>query len=123
MSNFTPLVKKEYEFEGDTVSVAFCRMKRKHTLRLLPIIQNLSKANNSEDAKFQEAAQSDLLEKLTDILPEHVKEFSGLKDSDGNPIDFNTVIDDSYFFNLVVDIGMALIDNSLATMGASGKNE
>ena len=122
MSNFTPLVEKIHTFEGDEIRVTFSRLRRKHILKLMPLIQSLDHANSKKDKSKVDVIQSDLLGQILEILPEHIKEFTGLKDKDGNAISFDTVADDTYFLNLSTDIGMQLIEESLPMMGSKGKN-
>ena len=119
MSNFTPLVAKQYEFEGDTVKVSFARLKRKDMLKLMPIIQRMQRAE--DDAQKGEAIAEMLTDSLK-LLPDYVVEFEGLTDSHGNQIDIETVADDMYFMQLASDIVGDLMNESAVGMGGDAKN-
>ena len=110
MSNFTPLVEKEYEFDGDTVKVLFSRMLRKDMLTVLPTFLKLSKAEEGTD-EFN-LLINDVLNTLVDILPGSIKSLEGLTDSKGEPISIETVTSEMYFMQLTVMIAMDLIKES-----------
>jgi hypothetical protein len=114
MSNFTPLVKKQYDFEGDTVTVRFARMRRKHMLKMIPKIQS---AQDDQDKVV------DVLNDLLEMLPEYVKEFDGLTNAAGEPVTIDVVADDMYFSGLASDIAMDVLNESSAFEGASAKND
>lgn len=105
MSNFTPLVEKTYEFEGDTVKVRFSRLKRKHTMELIPDMFS----ENSVD-------QSEVIRKALNfgdvIADEYIHEMSGLKDTEGNSIEAKTVFEEIYFIRLANSILLDLINES-----------
>ena len=115
MSRFTPLVRKEYEFQGDTVKIAFKRLTRRHVLGLMP------KVNAMQDDDGG-AAQNEMVNDLIDLLPEYVVEFEGLKDENGEPIKFDTVVAEMYFIELVTDIGLDLMNASMVMDGPEAKN-
>ena len=120
MSNFTPLVVKKYDFEGDSITVTFARLKRKHMLELMPLVQKLSAIK--EDAALKQAAITDLLNVALDFLPDYVKSIVGLVDSQGAEMDIDVVADEIYFVNLATDIVMDVLNESMAMDGKTGKN-
>ncbi len=116
MSSFTPLVDKEYAFEGDEVKVRFSRLKRKHMLSVMPHLAALGGLDKDVDltslTSEQASAMNELLNDIIDVVPEYVKEFSGLKDSDGNPVQIGSVVDDFYFLGLATMIAMDMVKES-----------
>lgn len=113
MSNFTPLVTRTYEFEGDTITVKFSRLKRKHMLNAMPALSNL---NAAEDEVAKNVALNEFLNDVIDVIPEYVKEFNGLNDSEGNAISIETVIDDFYFLKLAAEMSMDMVKESAPLM-------
>ncbi len=110
MSNFTPLVKKQYEFDGDTVHVSFSRLSRKAMLDVLPSFNKLNSAEKGTP-EFSEGV-NDVLNTLADALPSCVKTVSGLKDTDGSDIVIQQIVDEMYFMVLLSEITMDLIRES-----------
>ena len=122
MSNFTPLVNKQYEFESDTVKVKFKRLKRKAMFKLMPLIQEAraSAGEGGDKAKLVEFS-TEMLGSMLDLLPEYVEEIDGLEDAEGNPITIDTVADDTYFIDLAGDIAMDILDASMVLKGGDAK--
>lgn len=110
MSNFTPLVEKEYKFEGDAIRVKLSRLKRKH---LLTLFGDFSALADIEDEKKRKAKISSAMMDLDeDIINECVVEFAGLKDSDGNPVLKEVVFSELYFLELATEIFLDLMSES-----------
>lgn len=120
MSNFTPLVEKQYEFEGDNISVKFSRLKRKHMLRALPAMNKLAKAQTEENEDSANEFLNDFLNTIIDAIPEYIVEFSGLSDSQNNPVPIQTVVDDFYFLSLAAQISMDMVKESTAMLDTEG---
>lgn len=120
MSNFTPLVAKQYEFDGDKIHIKFSRLKRKDMLKLMPSIQKMQ--NTDDDVRKGEAIAEMVNEGLT-FLPEYVKEINGLVDAEGNPIGIDVVADDMYFMQLAAEIIRDIMSESSLSLGADAKNE
>ena len=112
MSNFTPLVKREFDFQGDTVKVSYSRLKRLDMLKVLPVMQKLGNPENPNQDAVQE-----ILELLIESLPGYVKDFSGLVDSEGQSIEIQAVVDEFYFMPLAAQIAVQMITDSSATEG------
>lgn len=124
MSNFTPLVRKEYDFDGDHVTVVFSRLKRKHVMEFLPEIRqaaqqagvDIEKGDDDVSAKLQENVGKDMLMKLLDfgavLATEYIKELTGLKDSEGNDVAAVTVFDEIYFVPLANSIALDIMTES-----------
>lgn len=119
MSNFTPLVAKQYEFDGDKVHIKFSRLKRKDMLKLMPSIQKMQRTD--DEATTAEAIGEMLADSL-EFLPKYVKEINGLVDADGNPVGIETVSEDMYFVELATKIVTDLMSESSLGMGADAKN-
>ena len=126
MSNFTPLVEKEYEWDGDTVKVTFARLKRKDMLLVFPALKELGTARDVQEGdegvimvdgvgvKGEDIsnAMNDVLDVLLDKLPEYITEFEGLVDSDNQPISVETVASEFYFMRLCSMIVMDMVSES-----------
>ena len=109
MSNFTPLVSKTYEFEGDTVRVEFKRLKRKHMLNAIPALKRLQESDGDE-AQLEKV--NEFVNEIIDVIPEYIEVFDGLLDNQGQPITIETVIDDFYFLKLASQISMDMVKES-----------
>ena len=109
MSNFTPLVEKTYEFEGDTIKVLFSRLKREDMLSIMPDVQR----RMSEDREIKNLATANILNKLLGVLPKYIKEFEGLSDKDGKAVTPEIVSDEMYFIELSTSIIMDIISESV----------
>lgn len=114
MSNFTPMVTKEYEFDGDTVKVVFSRLNRKDMLSAMPAFKRLRDADG-EDANNE--AVNDLLNDIADLLPQYVKSIEGLVDAEGNAVSIDVVVNEMYFMRLCALIAVDVMRESSATGG------
>jgi len=120
MSNFTPLVSKEYEFDGDKVVVSFTRLRRKDMLKVLPAFKKIQDSNQVEGEPMTEGFAegiNDILNDVAELIPNYVKEFTGLYDTDSTPITIETVVNELYFAKLSGMIVTDLIKES----GVSGE--
>lgn len=117
MSNFTPLVTQEYEFEGDKVSITFSRLKRKDMLDAMPALKKLTDAKDAEDKDAEREAINDVLNSIVSIVPGYVKSFSGLVDTEGKDIPIKTVCEEFYFMALAANIATGILE---ASSGDSG---
>lgn len=110
MSNFTPLVKRKFVFEGDDVSVTFSRLKRKHMLKMLPkfiaIKDNLKETTDVE-------LLAPLIDEFGDKAVDYIRSIEGLKDANGEDVTITEVIENAYFLEFFADIMMAMIEESL----------
>lgn len=110
MSNFTPLVTREYEFDGDTVKVTFSRLRRRDMLNVLPSFQALGEME--EGSPEYNAGMQSVLNDVADILPNCVKTIEGLNDTEGNPVPLDSIINEMYFMKLSALITVDLIKES-----------
>jgi len=109
MSNFMPLVRREYEFEGDTISVSFTRLTRQQMIEISPYLPK-------DDHGLSEDDNMSLIGKAIDILKKNVVDFSGLKNANGEPLAFLDIIDDTYFFSLSTDMVKDLMGESMLSV-------
>jgi hypothetical protein len=118
MSNFTPLVTREYEFEGDKISMTFSRLKRKHMLGAMPALKTMRdlQDESASDDRMQ-TAMGDVLTAIVDHVPDYVTEFKGLTDENGNPISIETVCNEFYFMALSAQICNDVLQASTGTEG------
>jgi len=110
MSNFTPLVTKEYDFDGDHIKVTFSRLTRKHMLAAMPAFKRM--ADSDEDSPERIEVINDVLNDIVDVIPKYVKSFDGLNDAEGNHIGIEIVINDMYFMRLAVLIASDMMRES-----------
>jgi hypothetical protein len=118
MSNFTPLVNQEFEFEGDTIKVTFSRLLRKHMLAAMPLMKKLADAQDKEDEQGKQDVINDILNEIVDVIPEYVKSFEGLNDAEGDAISIETVCSEFYFMKLAAEITTSVL---VASSGTEGK--
>lgn len=108
MSRFTKTFSFTTNFEDDVVSVTMTRMTRKDAMSLKRFYK--VGEDGKQSISFEDAQQ--MTEVMSDILPEHVKSFSGLKSAEGDDLTFSEVYDEAYFLPLVQDIMSELFSNS-----------
>ena len=101
MSSFTPLVKFETTFENDTITMSLKRLKRKAMMSLTPYI------NADGSGKIDEL---ELMNVSADMLPDHVVDFKGLMDAEGNAITIEAMCEEAYFISLQGDIVSKLFE-------------
>jgi hypothetical protein len=117
MSNFTPLVTKEYEFDGDKVTVIFTRLKRKDMLSALPAFKKLNDMDEDDDGAEKQEVINDVLNGIADVIPDYVKTISGLVDADGDDVPIETVAEEMYFMRLCAQIAMDIMRESTVPGG------
>jgi len=113
MSNFTPLVTKEYDFDGDHITVTFSRVTRKHMLASMPAFLKIQEADEDNRAEII----NDVLNDIVDVIPNYVKSIEGLNDVEGNRIKIETVVTDMYFMRLCALIANDMMRESSAPGG------
>jgi hypothetical protein len=118
MSGFTKTVKREFQFDGDTVSVEFKRLTRADALSIAPLSAKMSTIDKDEEAA---KVGSEWLEKACEMLPSYIVAFSGLRDGDGNVLGLEDALAAAYFMPLVRDLFNALLGSSMLTE-ADAKN-
>lgn len=107
MSNFLPLVKKEYKFQGDTIEVSFNLLSRNQMMSLLPLMPK----EQGEELSLE--SQSALMEVSMEALKDNVKDFTGLKDRNGSAIEFKDAVEQAYFTTLMTEITMDMFNESM----------
>ncbi len=107
MSNYIPLVKKTYDFEGDTVIVTFKRLTRAQMISLTPFLPE------TEETEMTNEQNVNLMENVSECVSENMVECSGLRDAEGNALDLKEHIDDMYFMELVTLISTDLMESSM----------
>lgn len=113
MGHYTPTVVKTFQFEDEEVKVQFRRLKRKHLVKLLPIVGGM-KEDSKED--LYESAEK-LLGMFGDTASEYIVSITGLHDNEGNEVPVSAVTEESYFFGLYADIIVEMIQASMGPMG------
>ena len=110
MSNFTPLVTKEYDFDSDHVTVTFSRLRRRDMLSAMPKFLQLTKLGEDDPARGE--LITDVLNDIADKIPEYVKSIDGLIAKDGTAVTIDTVVDDMYFMRLAMLISTDMMRES-----------
>jgi len=108
MSNYLPLVKKQYTFEGDEVKVAFKRMTRQQMLVMNPLLPK-----TEEDDVQTTEDQMKMIDVAINILSENIKSFTGLNTDDGDVIEFTDIVNEAYFMKFLSEIAMDLVSSSM----------
>ena len=107
MSNFTPHITFETDFEGDHITAKLSRLKRKDMTTVARYVDVDEEGNLAGGLDVEQ-----MIEFAAEVLPRYVEEFKGLKDADGNAISIETVVDEAYFLPLVTELVSALFDAS-----------
>ncbi len=115
MSNFTPLVEREYDFDGDHIKVTFARLTRKDMLASMPAFLKLDKAEEGSDD--YNAAINDVLNNISDSMPNYIRSFEGLTNAEGEQITIDTVVNEMYFMVLCAQIATDMMKESSVTGG------
>lgn len=117
MGNFTLNIKKEYEFDGDKITVTMKRLSRVNALTITPHIEKASKGrsdgdtvsmSSSDTMEYMEAAGSILRDSVVDISGLYIE---GVEVKQGTD-KFFTVLDSVYFLNLIMMITNDLVAES-----------
>jgi len=119
MSKYTPMVEFQTVFEEDTVTMKLKQLSRKTFLGWMPYF-------SKTDAKGNLSPEDTLLlvNEAADILTEHVVDFKGLRDVNGDAIALEIVVEEVYFIELVSLIVMRLIEICQVGKGVEeGKSE
>ena len=117
MSNYSPLVDFEIEFEGDTIKMRLKQLTRDVFLAWMPHLSNVD-----ENGALSAEATLKLIAEAGDVLPKFVKDFKGLKDADGNAVGIDVVVSEVYFMQLMSDIVRKLIEISQVSDAQEGKS-
>ena len=103
MSNFTPTVKFETEFEGDTVRMNLRRLKRGDMMKLSPYL-------TTETGGAIDGMQ--LMDISAGFIRDYVFDFCGLTDAEGSELPFTAITDEVYFLGLISEIITRLFEIS-----------
>ena len=119
MSNFTRTFTKNYDFDGDKVHVEMKRLKRAQALTLIPVVQEVSNAAESDDpnkAQMQTETAMGLMEIAEGILKDAIVKVSGLYFDDTEvqvgTEEFEEMLTSVYFMQLIMLIVNDLIEES-----------
>lgn len=125
MSQFTPTLHYETEFDGDKITCEMCRLKRKHMLELISVLKSESSVVAASQTEAKLTSMSQLAEAASRILPECLvdKKLSGLKDKDGNALSLDQIIEEAYFAPLIVKLVMFLFANSSIAKGSEDEKK
>ena len=118
MSRYTPLVEFQTVFEDDIVKMQLDQLSREIFLGWMPYMSKVDKDGN---LSIEDTLK--LINDAADILPEHVKDFKGLKDANGDAVSIETIVDKVYFMPLVSEIVMRLIEICQIGKGKEEKAE
>jgi hypothetical protein len=126
VSNFTPLVLKEYDFDGDHIVIQFSRLKVKDLLTIVPSFSEIVELNVDESNATELLTKaSDVfasLETFSELIIDYVKSVDGLTDSVGNDIGIEIIVSESYFLKLYVKLLVDMISESSTIQDKEGKD-
>ena len=111
MGSFTKHIEKVFPFDGDTVAVKATRLNRGGLRKLQPLMKTDKKGNVAID-------QTDavlVLDLGAEIIKEHVIGMEGLRDSDGQPVSVDEMIDGTYHMDLSTTILGWIMEESFLT--------
>jgi hypothetical protein len=97
VSNYVRSVPFKTLFDGDEVTARIRPVSRADVLSMTPKM-------TAEGLNIMTSADA-----VAGLLPKYVDEFAGLKDAAGAAVTLETVCEDAYFSQLVVEIGTALV--------------
>lgn len=129
MGQFTKLVKREFEFQDEKVTVTFERLKRKDVMRIFPVLKDVGASfadlKDEEEMSSEDAAKAlEVAEKFLDILGERLEQYihriEGLTGADNEEIDKHVVCEEAYFIPLVTELVMAMLEESLGPSKKKG---
>lgn len=124
MSNFTKSIKKEYKFDGDTITVTMNRLKRKAALKLTPYM----KYDDDGELRMTFQDRMQFMDIGADVLRKHVTSFTGMciENVDVNIADEETmdsIFEESYFMSLLSDMLSDLMSESFMSGTDEGKSD
>jgi len=108
MSNYTPSMTLTTEFEGDSVVIKLRRIKRTHVMSMMPYMKRLP---GTDDFEPDESKFSEMFDTICSWIEEYIESITGLVDTENNPININTIIEEQYFFPLLQEIAMKLLNS------------
>lgn len=119
MSGFVPNSKFCTSFEGDEVCMVLSPLKRKDVQTLAPFISQ----EDDGQVKMSFKEQLDFLNAFSDMMPDYVADFSGLKDESGNEVLLEIVFSNVYFMELSGIIVGELMNISRLRQDEEGSEE
>jgi len=108
MSRFTSSFPFTVEFEGDAVNFTLRRLRTKHAQRLAPFMGK----TKSGKVTMTISEQFDMITVAEEILPDCVESMTGLKDRNGNALQFSDIVGQAYFISLHGQLLEALLTHS-----------
>lgn len=114
MSNFTRTVKKTFNFDGDEIEIVFNRLKTSD-FRLLASHLEIDEETGLPTGKVSFGNQMDMITKAIEILPNRVESMTGLKDPEGNQMEFIDIVNEQYFMGFVSDVFAAVMGASVVS--------
>ena len=106
MSKFTPTVKFEIEFDGDTISMDLRRLKNDHMIKLSQYF-----SPDSKDIGLTRTVK--IIKEAKEVFTDCVINFQGLKDASGNLLSLDSIFDELYFTQIFDEILGKLIHISV----------
>jgi hypothetical protein len=97
VSNFLKSTPFETTFDGDKVTCRFKPIRQGDSLRIFGLI--------NADGKIM---KQDALPVYSEIVPQYVEDFAGLRTSDGTAVELVDVTRHTYFSELLLEMGTAL---------------
>jgi len=99
--SYTKYLEYKTTFDDQDVSMKMKRWTRGAYMELAPLMIKARDVDNEIEGNLLAIELSDAMVKN---LPDHIEDFKGPKDDDGNRVSLKEVIDDVYFLPLVNEI-------------------
>lgn len=104
MSNFSLVIKKTYEFEGDTISVEFKPLTKDQMISISPYMPEVDGKDKKGKPTLKKQSMEEMMkvsEMTTKLLKDNLVSFEGLVNDGGDPISIDDVFEFNYFSKLL----------------------
>lgn len=111
MGKFVRAATHTVPFDGDTYVFTVEALKRRHLMVLRPVVKTLQDAMGEDNVvKMDEDQALALMDDLVPVIKEVVSKVEGGTAEDGTPITLNDICDNVYFFPLLSQASVMLMD-------------
>jgi hypothetical protein len=107
MSKYLPSVEFSTEYEGDKVKMVMRPLDRPSAMKIAPYSRS-----DDEDKNRTQEEKIKVYDVACEILSEHLEEVSGLRDSNGNAVSKDAMLEHIYFMDLVMPAFARLVEAS-----------
>lgn len=112
MSGYTPSLVYETQFDGDHVVFRVKRVRRDLFRKIMPFLPTNEEGEFVENVRMSHAQGMEMLDVVIDDLPQYVESMEGLRDSAGNQLKFEDIVNETYFQVLLMQLVGFMLSNS-----------